>query len=260
MTVGILNKFVESAELCFVGVRSGGRCLVHIHIHCFAAPSKACTISFPTRDYLPAQNPIRQSTIAAIRGHTDTAARGAIPRPSPGPPHPLNHRLSNPSSSHIRKKAMPYFKITLIRSGIGLPAKTNGVLRALGLTKRMATVFHPVTADTAGQIMKIKELVAVSEVAQPLSRREMHEARRPDPGFYIERVAGERWSWQQGRGAAAPWKAASAATSWVDEGWHGAITITAGQGVQIFAYGVPPDAEDGQGMRIITWLYFYLVL
>ena len=81
---------------------------------------------------------------------------------------------------------MAFFKITLIRSGIGLPRKTQGVLHALGLRKRMRTVFHPVSTDVAGQIMKVKELVAVSEVEKPLTQKEMHLARKPDPGYYLE--------------------------------------------------------------------------
>lgn len=53
----------------------------------------------------------------------------------------------------------------------------------------MATVFKPVNPSTAGQIMKIKELVAVSEVETALSDDEMRELRRPDPGYYIETQA-----------------------------------------------------------------------
>ena len=82
---------------------------------------------------------------------------------------------------------MPFFKITLIRSSIGLPKKTQGVLNALGLRKRMATVFKPVNPSTAGQIMRIKELVAVSEVEEAMTDAEMREMRRPDPGYYIEK-------------------------------------------------------------------------
>lgn len=81
---------------------------------------------------------------------------------------------------------MPFFKITLIRSAIGLPKKTQGVLKALGLKKRMRTVYHPVSPQAAGQIMKVKELVAVSEVEKSLTASEMRESRKPDPGFYIE--------------------------------------------------------------------------
>jgi large subunit ribosomal protein L30 len=82
-----------------------------------------------------------------------------------------------------------YFRITLIRSAIGLPARTSRVLSSLGLHKRMATVFHPVSSGVAGKIMKVKELVAVSEVDKPLTKKEVHEERVPDPGFYIENRA-----------------------------------------------------------------------
>ncbi len=81
---------------------------------------------------------------------------------------------------------MAYFKITQIRSAIGLPKKTHGVLAALGLRKRMATVFHPVTPDVAGQILKVKELVVVSEVENMMTKAEMRAARKPDPGYYVE--------------------------------------------------------------------------
>jgi len=81
---------------------------------------------------------------------------------------------------------MTFFRITLIRSAIGLPSKSSGVLRALGLRKRMRTVFHPVTPEVAGQIMKVKELVAVSEVEQAMTKLELRDARRPEPGFWIE--------------------------------------------------------------------------
>ncbi|MCJ1236262.1 hypothetical protein MMC14_004240 [Varicellaria rhodocarpa] len=81
---------------------------------------------------------------------------------------------------------MTFFKITLIRSAIGLPKRTQGALAALGLRKRMRTVFHPVSPGIAGQVMKVKELVAVSEVERALTKSEMKEVRRPDPGYYIE--------------------------------------------------------------------------
>ena len=85
-----------------------------------------------------------------------------------------------------------FFRITLIRSAIGLPQKSTGVLKALGLRKRMATVFHPVSPAVAGQLMKVKELVAVSEVDKPMTKQQVHRARVPDPGFYIESRALEQ--------------------------------------------------------------------
>lgn len=74
-----------------------------------------------------------------------------------------------------------------MRSAIGLPSKSAKVLRALGLRKRMATVFHPVTPDVAGQIMRVKELIAVAEVDRPLTKTEVKAERKPDTGFYVEK-------------------------------------------------------------------------
>ena len=53
----------------------------------------------------------------------------------------------------------------------------------------MTTVFYPVTPEVAGQIMKVKELISVQEVDQPLTKWELKEERKPDPGFYIETAA-----------------------------------------------------------------------
>jgi len=86
---------------------------------------------------------------------------------------------------------MSYFRITLLRSAIGLPSKTTGVLKALGLRKRMTTVYYPVSRDVAGQILRVKELVDVEEVEKPLSKQEMRQRRRPDPGYFVERRAGK---------------------------------------------------------------------
>jgi large subunit ribosomal protein L30 len=84
---------------------------------------------------------------------------------------------------------MSYFRITLQRSGIGMPKRTQGVLKALGLRHRMTTVFYPVTPEVAGQIMKVKELVSVEEVDKPLTKAEVKAERTPDPGFWLEKAA-----------------------------------------------------------------------
>jgi len=94
--------------------------------------------------------------------------------------------LALPSQHQQPLTTMTFFRITLIRSAIGLPSKSSGVLRALGLRKRMRTVFHPVIPEVAGQIMKVKELVAISEVEQAMTKMELRDARRPEPGFWIE--------------------------------------------------------------------------
>ena len=86
---------------------------------------------------------------------------------------------------------MAFFRVTLLRSGIGLPQKTRGVLKALGLRRRMDTVYHAVSTDSAGQIMKVKELVDVREVDTTMNRAQIRENRRPDPGFWVEKRAAD---------------------------------------------------------------------
>jgi large subunit ribosomal protein L30 len=87
--------------------------------------------------------------------------------------------------------ATSFFRVTLMRSAIGLPRKSGGVLKALGLHKRLRTVYHPVTPDVAGQIFAVKELVDVQEVDQKLSHGEMKALRKPDTGFYVEKRVGD---------------------------------------------------------------------
>ncbi|KAJ5899200.1 hypothetical protein N7495_003944 [Penicillium taxi] len=89
---------------------------------------------------------------------------------------------------------MSYFRITLMRSAIGLPRRSSDVLKALGLRKRMATVFHRVSPSVAGQIMKVKEIVHVEEVDRALTKQEVHFQRKPDPGYYIEKRSVEERS------------------------------------------------------------------
>ncbi|KAI3588666.1 hypothetical protein IWW34DRAFT_840945 [Fusarium oxysporum f. sp. albedinis] len=101
--------------------------------------------------------------------------------------NPALHFL--PRINHYKPPpTMSFFRITLHRSAIGLPERTRGVLAALGLRRRMQTVFHPVHPQFAGMILKVKELVRVEEVDRALSKREVKAARTPDPGFYIEKA------------------------------------------------------------------------
>ncbi|KAH6666494.1 hypothetical protein F5X68DRAFT_217181 [Plectosphaerella plurivora] len=84
---------------------------------------------------------------------------------------------------------MSFFRITLHRSAIGLPKRTRGVLASLGLRRRTQTVFHPVSGDFAGMIMKVKELVKVEEVPKALTKAEVKATRTPERGFWVEKAA-----------------------------------------------------------------------
>ncbi|EPQ31853.1 uncharacterized protein PFL1_00052 [Pseudozyma flocculosa PF-1] len=60
--------------------------------------------------------------------------------------------------------APTHYRITLRRSGIGMPAKTNRILSSLGLTKRLQSVYRPIGPEMAGAILAVKELLHVDNV------------------------------------------------------------------------------------------------
>ncbi|KAI9297796.1 50S ribosomal protein L30, partial [Neoconidiobolus thromboides FSU 785] len=54
-----------------------------------------------------------------------------------------------------------YFKVTLMRSPIGLPPKTRKAVTSLGLKKLHQTVFKIRNEVSVGHIFKVKELVKI---------------------------------------------------------------------------------------------------
>ena len=55
------------------------------------------------------------------------------------------------------------FKITLVRSHIGQPAKHKAVLQGLGLTRLNKTVTLKDTPETRGMINKVSHMLKVQE-------------------------------------------------------------------------------------------------
>lgn len=74
--------------------------------------------------------------------------------------------LATPASGSISGETKPatHYRITLRRSGIGLPEKTNRTLMAMGLKKRLQSIYRPIGPDVAGSILAVKELVHVENV------------------------------------------------------------------------------------------------
>ena len=83
---------------------------------------------------------------------------------------------------------MAYWRVTLFRSAIGLPKTYMRTLEALGLTKRMRTVYLDINPKNAGQLFKVKELVKVETTPNALSRQEERNLRRPDKGYVVETI------------------------------------------------------------------------
>ena len=84
-------------------------------------------------------------------------------------PHPNVHfRPRNKQPDHTTPDSHgppTHFRITLHRSALGLPESYMKTLQVLGLRKKDSTVFHPIRADNAGLILKVKELVQVRNVS-----------------------------------------------------------------------------------------------
>ncbi|WFD21243.1 hypothetical protein MCAP1_003504 [Malassezia caprae] len=59
-----------------------------------------------------------------------------------------------------------HYRITLRRSAIGLPKRTGRIVEALGLRKRLQSVYHMQSPTIAGMVLAIKELVHVENVRQ----------------------------------------------------------------------------------------------
>ncbi|KAI0293498.1 hypothetical protein B0F90DRAFT_1822016 [Multifurca ochricompacta] len=80
-----------------------------------------------------------------------------------------------------------HYRITLRRSGISLGRLVQGTLAALGLRRRMQTVYHLHTPETAGMILAVKELVDVQNVpASAVRTAGQQRAERKAPrGFTV---------------------------------------------------------------------------
>ncbi|CAO1633331.1 unnamed protein product [Sympodiomycopsis kandeliae] len=70
----------------------------------------------------------------------------------------------NAKTEPLNKDSTTHYRITLRRSAIGLPSKTERIIKALGLKKRLSTVYHPHSSTVAGSILALKELIHVDNV------------------------------------------------------------------------------------------------
>ncbi|EIN03974.1 hypothetical protein PUNSTDRAFT_93411 [Punctularia strigosozonata HHB-11173 SS5] len=92
---------------------------------------------------------------------------------------------SQPASD---SEPLTHFRITLRRSAISLPDKIQDTVAALGLRRRHQTVYHPHSPETAGKILKIKELVEVENVPASAVKdaREQRLERKASRGYTVE--------------------------------------------------------------------------
>jgi large subunit ribosomal protein L30 len=122
---------------------------------------RACTLSSFSKVYVPHFRAAHNGT---------TASRTVAALASSAPP--------STSSSH--------FRVTLRRSGISLGKRVQGTLTALGLRRRMQTVYHAHTPEAAGMILAVKELVEVENVpASAVRTAGQQRAERKAPRGFI---------------------------------------------------------------------------
>ena len=135
-------------------------------------------------------------TNAISRGlvrHASTSTRTPYRTPKPSLAQILNKPSTSqpsPASSEVsssRTEPNTHYRITLHRSAIGLPGRVSRTLEALGLHKRMRTVFHEYSPDIAGKILQVKELVQVTTVPTSAVRspRELREERKALRGYEV---------------------------------------------------------------------------
>lgn len=83
-----------------------------------------------------------------------------------------------------------YWKVTLMRSGIGLAKRRNDTLVALGLRKRFRTVYKPVNPQTAGLLLRVKELIRLELVDDVETKEQQRDKRKPQKGYVVEQAGG----------------------------------------------------------------------
>lgn len=115
-------------------------------------------------------------TLQRRLAHNGTAASRTVAALAASPP---------PASSVVEPKT--HFRITLRRSGISLGERVQGTLSALGLRRRMQTVYHPHTPEAAGMILAVKELVEVQNVSASAVRTagQQRAERKAPRGFTV---------------------------------------------------------------------------
>ncbi|KAI5953493.1 MRPL33 [Candida jiufengensis] len=78
-----------------------------------------------------------------------------------------------------------YYKVTQIRSSIGMPPKTRNTLEALGLRRRNQTKYIKCDVASAHSLSKVKELVTVEVTDYYKNNREINLERKWPSGFEL---------------------------------------------------------------------------
>ena len=100
--------------------------------------------------------------------------------PTPSQPAPT-------ASTSTTDEPLTHYRITLRRSAIALPKNIKGTLEALGIHRRLQTVYHRHTPDIAGKILTVKELVTVENVPASAVRNKLEQRldRKASRGYQV---------------------------------------------------------------------------
>ncbi|KAH9941339.1 hypothetical protein B0H21DRAFT_753205 [Amylocystis lapponica] len=90
-----------------------------------------------------------------------------------------SRRLASTSAPATHSEPNTHFRITLRRSAISLPANIKGTLVALGIHRRMQTVYHLHNPETAGKILRNVPASAVR------TKTEQRRERRATRGYAV---------------------------------------------------------------------------
>ncbi|GJN94245.1 hypothetical protein Rhopal_007319-T1 [Rhodotorula paludigena] len=126
------------------------------------------------------------------QAHAATGATTATAPPAPTLPSSALPASAPTTPSH--------YLVTLVRSPLHLGPSARGALASLGLhSKRLASVVVPVSRESAGALLAVKELVAVREVSDAEVRawasnewREREGEGRRGAGMRVSERAGQR--------------------------------------------------------------------
>ena len=80
-----------------------------------------------------------------------------------------------------------FYKITQLRSTIGMPPIVRKNMEALGLRRKDHVKCQRVSPSTAHRLIRVKELVKVELVAEVKTPEEMAKERKFKPGFEVEK-------------------------------------------------------------------------
>ncbi|KAI0636254.1 hypothetical protein C8Q77DRAFT_632472 [Trametes polyzona] len=94
---------------------------------------------------------------------------------------------SSSSPAAAESEPLTHFRITLRRSAISLPQNVKGTLAALGIHRRLQTVYHRHSPDIAGKILAVKELVSVENVPASAVRTKLEQRleRKASRGYVV---------------------------------------------------------------------------